>query len=72
MIRKSLAIAMLATGLVAFTVLAAPPKDRKAAVLDDKKEIGADARWVYNDFAKGAADAKKDDRPMLVVFRCVP
>ena len=72
MIRKTFAAAMLATGLVALGVFAAPPKDRKTAVLDDKKEVGSDARWGYNDFAKGAADAKKDNRPMLVVFRCIP
>ena len=60
------------TAFLATSTLAAPPKDRKTAVLDDRKEVSADARWVYTDFGKGAADAKKDNRPMLVVFRCVP
>ncbi len=48
------------------------PKDRKTAVLDDRKEVGAIESWVYNDLPKGLAEAKQNGRPMLVVFRCIP
>ena len=50
----------------------AKPKDRKTAVLDDRKEVGAIESWVYNDLPKGLAEAKQTGRPMLVVFRCIP
>jgi len=48
------------------------PKDRKTAVLDDRKDVGAIESWVYNDLPKGLAEAKQNGRPMLVVFRCIP
>lgn len=69
--RRSLllfAVAVTATTLV----FAAPPKDRKSQVLDDRKIVGADEAWVYNDLAKGTAEAKKSGKPMLVIFRCIP
>ena len=31
-----------------------------------------DARWIYNDFERGFAEAKKTGKPLLVVLRCVP
>ena len=31
-----------------------------------------DARWIYNDYERGFAEAKKTGKPLLVVLRCVP
>ena len=28
--------------------------------------------WIYDDVAKGYAEAKKTGKPLLVSFRCVP
>jgi hypothetical protein len=28
--------------------------------------------WIYNDLDRGFAEAKKADKPLLVVLRCVP
>jgi hypothetical protein len=50
----------------------AKPKDRKTQVLEDRQIVGADEAWVYNDLAKGIAEAKKTGKPLLVVFRCIP
>ena len=32
----------------------------------------ADGFWIYDDLEAGYAQAKKDDKPLLVSFRCVP
>jgi len=47
-------------------------KDREGAVRDDKTAMEKDARWIYNDFQRGFAEAKRTGKPLLVVLRCVP
>jgi membrane-associated protease RseP (regulator of RpoE activity) len=47
-------------------------KDREGAVRSDKATMENDALWIYNDFQKGFAEAKKSGKPLLVVLRCVP
>ncbi|HEY1173557.1 MAG TPA: Trx7/PDZ domain-containing (seleno)protein [Verrucomicrobiae bacterium] len=47
-------------------------KDREGAVRNDKATMENDALWIYNDFEKGFAEAKKTGKPLLVVLRCVP
>jgi hypothetical protein len=59
--------AVLASSACAETV-----KDREGAVRNDKAAMEKDARWVYNDVARGFAEAKRTGKPLLVVLRCVP
>lgn len=47
-------------------------KDREGAVRKDKEVMERDARWIYNDYQKGFAEAKRTGKPLLVVLRCVP
>jgi len=47
-------------------------EDRRERVLADRREVQADARWIYNDFPRAPAAAAETRKPMLVVFRCVP
>ncbi len=47
-------------------------KDREGAVRNDKASMENNARWIYNDLAKGFATAKSSGKPLLVVLRCVP
>lgn len=47
-------------------------KDREGAVRQDREKMQSDARWIYNDVARGFAEAKKSGRPLMVVLRCVP
>ena len=47
-------------------------KDREGAVRNDRATMEKDARWVYNDYKLGFAQAKKSGKPLLVVLRCVP
>ena len=35
-------------------------------------EAGEDATWIYNDLGKGFAQAKDSNKPLMVVFRCIP
>lgn len=51
---------------------AAPPNTREAKVRADKANVEKDESWVYNDFEKATAEAKKSGKPLLVVLRCIP
>lgn len=61
------AIAVILTPASAETV-----KDREGAVRSDKATMENDARWIYNDYQKGFAEANRTGKPLLVVLRCVP
>jgi hypothetical protein len=58
--------------LTAMCVAAAPAQDRKQKVKDDKERLADDAVWIYNDFERGVAEAKKSGKPLFVVLRCIP
>ena len=62
---------------VALTILAnyasaETVKDREGAVRQDRAAMEQDQRWIYNDFERGFAEAKRTGKPLLVVLRCVP
>ena len=39
--------------------------------LEDKNGVRTDV-WVYNDIEKARAQARKENKPLFVTFRCVP
>lgn len=45
---------------------------RETAVRQDRQNLTGDARWLYNDVESGFLAAKKLDKPLLIVLRCVP
>ena len=47
-------------------------ENRDAKVVNDRADVMSDGRWIYNDFPKGVAEAKRTGKPLLVVLRCVP
>src|SRR5688572_161842 len=47
-------------------------QDRETKVRNDKKSVESDDSWVYNDLARGIAEAQQTGKPLLVVFRCIP
>ncbi len=57
--------------LVPSAALAQKPT-REQKVLEDRKKVEAEGFWIYNDLAKGYAEARKSGKPMLVVLRCIP
>src|SRR5881227_2595597 len=61
---------LLAACLAAASVASAQTREEK--VRSDKAKVEADGFWIYNDLAKGYAEAKKTGQPLLVVLRCIP
>ena len=58
-------------GLVFFGATAnAQTRDEK--VRNDKKKVGADESWFYDDLDAGIDTAKKSGKPLMVVLRCIP
>ncbi len=62
----------LLTLLTLSTTPALAAEDRRDRVLKDREELAANTKWIYNDLAKGFADAGRTGKPMLVVLRCLP
>ncbi len=63
-------ILTLACGITFLGV--ATSQEREEKVRNDRKKVEAEGFWIYNDFAKGVAEAKKSGKPMVVVLRCIP
>jgi hypothetical protein len=64
----------LALGLILLLPAAAPlhAQDRDTKVRNDRKAFEGSKDWVYNDLAEGLRVARAADKPLLVVFRCIP
>ena len=67
---------LIAAGSVCVLGLVAPldaaEESRDAKVITDRKDVLSAGRWIYNDLAKGFAEAKRTGKPLLVVLRCIP
>jgi len=70
MIRNLLCSAVV-TLYAASSALAQQPT-REQKVRGDKVKVEAAGFWIYNDLAKGVAEAKKSGQPLLVTMRCIP
>lgn len=66
--RFLIAAALAAVPLVSAVVA----QDRNTKVLNDRDRIENSGFWIYNDLDRGIAEARKTNKPLLVVFRCVP
>lgn len=64
MVLMLIVLLMLPTSVTAQT--------REEKVRDDRKKVEADGYWIYNDLARGVAEAKQSGKPMLVILRCIP
>jgi hypothetical protein len=47
-------------------------QSREEKVRADRAKVEAEGFWIYNDLARGFAEAKKSNKPLLVVLRCIP
>ena len=64
---------LLLTGLFFCVALQADAADeRREKVLKDRTEVQSLPQWIYNDLAKGFAEARQTGKPLLVVLRCIP
>lgn len=50
----------------------AEAQSREEKVRADRKKVEAEGFWIYNDLARGFAEAKRTGKPLLVVLRCIP
>src|SRR5688572_15063671 len=70
---KRAPLSFLAIALAgAIPAIAETVKDREGAVRQDRTTMEKDARWIYNDWQRGFAEATRAGKPLLVVLRCVP
>jgi hypothetical protein len=66
-------VRVILTLVCSITLLAAAgAQQREEKVRNDRKKVAAEGFWIYNDFAKGLAEAKKSGKPLVVVLRCIP
>lgn len=45
---------------------------REEKVRNDKQKVEAEGYWIYNDVPRAFAEAKKTDKPIIAVLRCLP
>ncbi len=66
--------ALAASGLwiACVTSFLVSAQDRATLVRRDIERFSQSQRWIYNDFAQAREQASKTNKPLLVVFRCVP
>ena len=67
--RTLLAISLLLVANLASTAVA---QERDTKVRNDRKAVADDASWIYNDLARGVKLARDENKPLLVVIRCIP
>src|SRR4051794_17455095 len=58
-------------GLLLLTTQATA-QDRDAKVRNDRQAFVASKDWIYNDLGEGVRAAREANKPLLVVFRCIP
>lgn len=66
---RSVALAM-AFGLPLLGVAIAQDRDTK--VRNDRENFAESKEWVYNDLEAGLEAARSANKPLMVVFRCIP
>ncbi|MEX2187215.1 MAG: Trx7/PDZ domain-containing (seleno)protein [Pirellulales bacterium] len=62
----------LVTIVALATASAAQAQDRDTKVRNDRDQLKDSDVWVYNDFDRGVAEAKRTGKPLMVVLRCIP
>jgi serine protease Do len=63
---------LVSTWLLIAGTLSAQQPTREQKVRGDKAKVEATGFWIYNDLPRGFAEAKKTNKPLLVVLRCLP
>jgi len=64
--------ACVALAFVLASEKAASAQDRETKVRGDRERVEADERWIYNDLPRAMDVALDEDKPLLVVLRCIP
>ena len=61
---------LLLTGIAAANSVFA--QTREEQVRGDREKVEADGFWIYNDLPAAFAQAKRENKPIIVVLRCIP
>jgi hypothetical protein len=69
--RAVLAAAVVGAGAAAWG-LAWAGESREEKVRKDRARVEAAGYWIYNDLAKGFAEATESGKPLVVALRCIP
>ena len=60
-------------GLLLLTASIGTAQNRRdEAVRDDKKQVGSDGAWIYDNLLLAMGKAKTEKKPVLALIRCVP
>lgn len=52
--------------------LSAAEETREDKVRADRRKVEAEGFWIYNDLPKAFEQAQQQDKPLMVVLRCIP
>ena len=55
-----------------FWCSAAAAQTRDEQVRKDRQTLSGDESWVYNNLDEGIEIARRDQKPLLIVLRCIP
>ena len=69
-VRLSCVCLALVAAAISAQSLFAQTRDEK--VRTDRASVLDGGYWVYNDLAKGQELARRHDKPLMVVLRCIP
>ena len=59
----------LLVGLLVMTATVQAQNKRDTKVKEDRQNVSELRDWIYNDLPAGIREAKRNGRPLLVVFR---
>lgn len=62
-------LALLVSFVVANTLIA---QTREELVRGDRENVEADGFWIYNDLPAAFEQARRENKPIIVVLRCIP
>lgn len=68
--KRSLSTVLFALLLVFPSTLNGQTRDEK--VRNDRESLKNDTSWFYDDLAAGIEVATKENKPLMVVLRCIP
>lgn len=58
--------------LLLFTAAGLYAQDRDTKVRNDRQAVGQLDEWIYNVFGQAREEARRADKPLLAVLRCIP
>lgn len=70
---KHLTAVLTVVGLCAgYSLSSYAAETRDTLVRNDRSDVTATGKWIYNDLAKAFDEAKRENKPLLATVRCIP